>query len=266
LDRTTANDGELHLGVLDKEVSDVDSDGISGKPGSPADPDWGLVVEPVNLTAGDKSDISTVSHASADYAGFFRVWNEGHDHGAIQPSNPHHVLELHPNWAYKGSGVDSDRPASIHPMPGFAGYGATKFKPLLQSIANGQWLQAYEDPTFVYIKLRHDQNFYQLPVKIKSITDVDQGRQAVVDVYSDAAHRHKVFTNLTVNMLSDTFAKGLSNGKATFFLGIFSVNPRKSMTLAAGHGKSDPVDAAKALEFFSYGFPKQKAVKNSQCD
>jgi hypothetical protein len=258
-------DGELHIGVLDVEVTDAGGQGVSGVPNQ-NDAKWGLVVEPVNLKGNDQNDISTVSQGQAEYAGFFRVWNEGHYKGVVYPSNPHHVLELHPNWSYRGSGIDSDRTASVHPMSGFAGYGATKVRPLLQSVAKDGWLQTYEDSNFVYINLRKADNFYQLPVTITSISDVDGGRQAIVDVYSDAAHRRRIYEGLTVNMLSDDFSNGLSESDKTFFLGIFSVNPRRALTLASGHGPNDPADASKALEFFSYGFPHEKAVKNSNCD
>lgn len=254
------NDGELHIGVLDSEVTGITGTLSGTVDGS--DPQWGLVVEPVNLENGEQNDISTVSHSSSQYGGFFRVWNEGHYQGQFYPSNPHHVLELHPMWSYSGAGIEFDHPAAVHEMSGYAGYGASKFKPLLQSITADEWVQTYEDSDFVYISLRRADNFYQLPVKIKGISDIENGRQAIVDVYSDAAHSHLVYENLTVNMLASTFADSLTEGNKTFVLGIFSVNPRKAMRLAAGHGQDDPADAAAALEFFSYGFPTKRAVRN----
>jgi len=84
-------------------------------------------------------------------------------------------------------------------------------------------------------------------------------------VYSDAAHQRRVYEQLTVNMLSSEFANNLNEGDKTFLLGIFSVNPHKAITLASGHGQDSPADAASALEFFSFGFPQQRAVRNSQC-
>jgi hypothetical protein len=259
-------DGELHIGVLDTEVSDAGGGGVSGIADSGKDDrSWGLVVEPVNLVKGEQGDIATVSQASAKYSGFFRIWNEGHYKGTVYPSNPHHVLELHPMWSYSASNKNFDQPSTVHPMSGFAGYGASKFRALLQSIANDGWLQPYEDADYVYINLHKADNFYQLPVVIKTISDVADGRQATVDVYSDAAHTRRIYENMTVNMLLSPFASKLKDGDKTFLLGIFSVNPRKAMTLAASHGQSDPVDASSALEFFSYGFPHESAVKNSKC-
>src|SRR5438270_1074653 len=133
-------DGELHIGVLDTEVADADANGVSAMPDQ-NDASWGLVVEPVNLAGNDQNDITTVSQGSAQYAGFFRVWNEGHYKGAVYPSNPHHVLELHPNSSYSCSGSDSDRTASVHPMVGFARYGPSEIKALLQSVSNDGLVQ-----------------------------------------------------------------------------------------------------------------------------
>jgi len=254
------NDGELHIGVLDTEVTGITGGIVSGNVDG-SDSDWGLVVEPVNLETGEQQEVSKVSHSAAQYAGFFRVWNEGHYKGQVYPSNPHHVLELHPMWSYSGSSIEFDQPATVHSMNGYGGYGASKFKPLLQSISKDAWLQTYEDPQFVYINLRRADNFYQLPVIVKTISDITAGKQAVVDVYSDVAHSHLVYEDLTVNMLSSDFASNLKPGEKTFILGIFSVNPHKAMTLAAGHGEADAVDASSALEFFSYGFPDARAVK-----
>src|SRR5581483_107504 len=157
------NDGELHIGVLDADVTGVSGGTLSGTVDGD-DPDWGLVVEPVNLQSGEQKQISKVSQSTANYGGFFRVWNEGHYKEQVYHSNPHHVLELHPMWSYSGGSIEFDEPATVHSMNGYGGYGASKFKTLLKSISNDGWLETYEDTQFVYINLRRADNFYQLPV------------------------------------------------------------------------------------------------------
>jgi hypothetical protein len=37
---------------------------------------------------------------SITFTGYLRLWNEGHDHGQVNASNPHHVLDVHPAWAF----------------------------------------------------------------------------------------------------------------------------------------------------------------------
>ena len=65
----------------------------------------------------------------------FRVWNEGHDVGQEAPSNPHHVLEIHPVWGLQsGSLKIPPRGSRVFPMPTYAGYGASKFRPLLTGL------------------------------------------------------------------------------------------------------------------------------------
>jgi hypothetical protein len=76
-----------------------------------------------------------------------------------------------------------------------------------------------------------------------------------------------VFQGLVVNMLSNSWSNSLSVGKKTFFLGLFSVNPRKAMDFAAGHrGEDEAVSAIPALEFFAFGRPTENAVRNGDCE
>lgn len=261
-------DGEVHVGVLEDDIVWTNPQGTSSSGlGDGSEDQWGIVVEPVNLVSGQKAKIDTVAQARAVYSGYFRVWNEGHYQGVFHESNPHHVMELHPAWGYDGSGEVSNRPSSIRPMPGYAGYGASKFKPLLRSIVDDDCLQTYEDDDSVYIQIRKADNFYQLPVIVRQISTVGAARHAVVDVYSNANHTNLVFKGLAVNMLSNAWSNALSVGKKTFFLGLFSVNPRRAMELAAGHhGESEATSAVSALEFFAFGRPSEHAVKNGQCE
>jgi hypothetical protein len=86
----------------------------------------------------------------------------------------------------------------IFSIPGYSGYGATKFVPMLQSVP--QWLRVAEDDTFVYVRLVKADNFYQLPVTVKQVKTIANGAgvAALVDVFSDSAHQKLAYPNLTV--------------------------------------------------------------------
>jgi hypothetical protein len=265
------NDGELHIGV---EGADVVGLGAAGQPFSaPADDsssDFGVVAEPVNLASTTRSSAQLLDGQAATFEGYYRVWNEGHDAGAAPPSNPHHVLELHPAWAFAGAGENFRDPASIRSMHSgnavFHGYGASKFRPILESLANEEWLHVYEDSTFVYVELVKAQNFYQLPVKVNEVHNISGGVEATVDVFSDRARSNLVLSGLHViaNEGSDIAGRLNSGNNIHFLLGIFSVNLRKAENLAEGHqGEDDAVFAPSALEFFAYGVPPGRAVSSS---
>jgi hypothetical protein len=265
------NDGELHIGV---EGANVVGGGADGRPFSaPADGstiDFGVVAEPVNLASSTKSSAQALDGQPATFEGYYRLWNEGHDIGDAAPSNPHHVLELHPVWAFSGAGEKFSDPASIHPMRSgnvvFQGFGASKFRPLLESLTNKEWLLVYEDDTFVYVELRKAENFYQLPVTVHDIHDVTGAIEATVDVFSDQGHNNRVLSSLHViaNNGSDIAGKLNSGETIQFLLGIFSVNLRKAEDLAKGHqGQDNAVFAPAALEFFAYGVPPGRAVSSS---
>lgn len=254
------SDGELHVGVDETDITVPSDQSPTSAPESEADAKWGIVIEPVNFLDGELDEINSVSQGSATYKGYFRIWNEGHYKGAYYPSNPHHVMELHPAWGYDASGAHFDHPETIYPMAGYAGYGATKFKVVFQGIQDDQWLQAYENGDDVYIQLRHLDNFYQLPVTVLEVSDFDGGRELKVDVYSDKAHKNLVYEGLVVHMLTSDFASGLEADTNTFLLGVFSVNPHRAATIAAGHSSNNPADASGALEFFAFGMPKKNAV------
>jgi hypothetical protein len=122
------------------------------------------------------------------------VWNEGHDVGAVHPSNPHHVLEIHPIWGVRGENVNiPPRGSRVFPMNGYAGYGASKSRPLLAGLLQDQWLRVSEDTDFVFVQLRKADNFYQLPIIARDIQQIPRGVRATVDVFSDQAHQHRIF-------------------------------------------------------------------------
>ena len=170
----------------------------------------------------------------------------------------------------RGAGENFSDPASIHSMGSgtaiYRGYGASKFRPLLESLSNEEWLHVYEDDTFVYVELRKAENFYQLPVTVNDRHDVSGGIEATVDVFSDQGHHNQVLSGLHViaNAGSDISGRLNSADNIRFLLGIFSVNLRKAEDLASGHqGHDNAVFAPSALEFFAYGVPLGRAVASS---
>jgi hypothetical protein len=264
------NDGELHIGIAEKAVEWSQPSKIPFSANADEeDSEFGIVAEPVNLASGTKSSAMALKGNAASFTGYFRLWNEGHDAGAVHPSNPHHVLELHPVWGFDGADKHFSSPTSIRSMTGFQGYGASKFKPLLEGLAEEGWLHTYEDDDFVFVELQKAENFYQLPVKIKSVKDITGGVEATADVFSDENRTKLVLSDLRiVSNKGSRIATRLTNGEEIkFLLGVFSVNLRAAMEQAKGHkSEDDAVFAPSALEFFAYGVPLEHAVASSQCD
>jgi hypothetical protein len=259
------DDGELHIGIPEAglgrtPVSTFAKDSDSG---------FGMVAEPPNVKKGTPffTQVEGVDGSAGAFYGYFRLWNEGHDVGEIFPSNPHHVLEVHPAWGIQSTGFKYlPRPAVIFPMTGFSGYGASKFVPLFKSVPT--WLRVAEDNSSVYVQLQQADNFYQLPVVVKETRPVadNNGVAALVDVYSDTAHQNLVYQNLTVIVAANSrIASQLHANWSTYLLGFFSINLEKAMVIATGHeGPSGAVQAPGALEFFAFGVPLQNAVSKSQ--
>jgi hypothetical protein len=227
---------------------------------------WGVVAEPANVVTTARSDYDAFSTQSISFTGYYRVWNEGHDHGSTAPSNPNHVLELHPAWQYTSGSKSKSMLSSVRPPKMYAGYGASHFRPLLTSIDSAHWLKAYQDSQFVYVQLKKADNFYQLPVVVTAIKDVSGGKIATVDVFSDANHTNRIYQGLSVVVAAGTpYATKLAVGQKTFILGLFSVNLRNAIDLSSGATKTSPADIKDALEFFAFGRPLNPAVKNGTC-
>jgi len=264
------DDGELHIGVAENAIKwDHPADIPFSAAADEDDSQFGIVAEPVNLASTTKSAAEALDGEGATFTGYFRLWNEGHDAGALHPSNPHHVLELHPIWAFDGAGHQFSNPASIAPMQGFQGYGASKFKPVLTALKAKKWLHVYEDDKFVFVQLEKADNFYQLPVRIKSVKNVTGGVEATADVFSDEARENLVLHDLRIvaNSRSRIATRLLNQEDIKFLLGIFSVNLQKAMDAAKGHEeKNDAAFAPSALEFFAYGVPLEHAVASSECN
>jgi len=153
-------------------------------------------------------------------------------------------------------------------MKGYAGYGASKFRPLLSGLLQQKWLKVAEDNDFVFVQLLKADNFYQLPVIPRQIKQVPRGVVAVVDVYSDEAHQNRIYQNLTLVTAEGSRASSqLQADVPTFMLGFFSVNLATAMRAAAGHqGPENAVFAPAALEFFAFGRPTEHAVASSACN
>jgi hypothetical protein len=267
------NDGELHIGIEGKDIEGASADQPFSAPVDQASGDFGVVAEPVNLSASTRKAAAALAGNPASFTGYYRLWNEGHGTGKVYPSNPHHVLELHPSWAFDGAGHQFSDPASVHAMQdshgtAYSGYGASKFRPLLEKLKQGSWLHVYEDDTYVYVELPKADNFYQLPVALSDVHQVTGGVEAVADVFSDEAHQNLVLSGLRVvaNDGSQVADRLLAGDAPPFLLGLFSVNLRQALALAAGHGGRDnAVVATQALEFFAYGVPPLgKAVASSK--
>ena len=259
------NDGELHIGVAAADLGRRPASSFAQS----GDSGFGIVAEPPNVKNGSSfhKQIEGADGSAATFYGYFRVWNEGHDVGPIFPSNPHHVLEVHPAWGIRSSGFNyAPRPAVIFPMSGYSGYGASKFRPMLGALSS--WLRVAEDARFVYVQMAKEDNFYQLPVTVKRTRTFanDAGVAALVDVFSDTAHQNLVYKDLTVITAANSrIATQLHPDWQTYLLGFFSINLRKAMEIAAGHsGSANAVPAPGALEFFAFGVPLQPAVSASK--
>lgn len=150
----SGDDGELHIGILNESLSPSNAKAPSFSELSNDDA-WGLVAELPNAALGDgPAQLADAVSKRIIFHGYFRVWNEGHDHGATPPSNPHHVFEVHPAWRFIAQGTEFDEPSLVKSIPAYSGYGITKLRPLFTSLADGEWLTAYGDGDDVFVSLR----------------------------------------------------------------------------------------------------------------
>ena len=262
------DDGEIHVGIPSDGI--ILPEGQNGPVSTPVKDDseaFGIVAEPPNATSSTKSMIAREAD-EIEFQGYYRVWNEGHDVGKDAPSNPHHVLELHPAWSFQVEGQQYGSPTAVHSMQGYHGYGVSKYGRLLSSLATNQWLRVAEDADYVYVQLIKADNFYQLPVAVKEEHSITQGKELQVDVYSEGTQSRLVYSDLAVVVADGTgIAAKIAPDQSTFLLGFFSVNLRKAMDAASGHeGTEASVFAPQTLEFFAFGVPLGKSVpKASAC-
>ena len=263
------SDGELHIGIPEDAIQ-TDHHPVSAKAeASAADPKWGIVAELPNASEGGPADLDGEKGNPLTFGGYFRLWDEGHAHGSAADSNPHHILELHPSWAFgsDSSNFVHDGPELVKSIAGYSGYGASKFKPLFNTLRSGAWLNAWQDDDFVYVQLRESSNFHQLPVKINHVKSITGGHELSVNVFSDKNFSNRVHENLRVitstNSAFDDDLDSVSTGDQMFLFGFFSVNLQKAVELSHGaHTQAGAVPVPDALEFFVFGRATQSAVSS----
>jgi hypothetical protein len=262
------NDAELHIGMTLPEVNlPIGQMPLSDSPNGDDD-DWGVVAELPNTSSGNgKSQLTKLAGQPVKFFGYFRVWDEGHGQGHVFPSNPHHVFEVHPAWGFSGTAANGTtvnfmREDLVRPMESYRGFGATKFKPLFKSLRDEVWPLAFRSGGRLHLGLRRFSNFFQLPVKIKSITSVSGGHEVKVDVFSNQAMTNKVYTDLTTITATGTPIDGaLSVGQRAFLLGFFSVNLKKAFDASEGANSEDSAVAVpEAVEFFVFGRAVNPAI------
>jgi len=139
------NDAELHIGIKKNDI-DLPAAQMPASVPVGAASKWGIVAELPNARNGDgQANLNDLEDQPATFVGYFRVWDEGHAVGQVHPSNPHHVFEIHPAWAFSGQGVNFSRVDLVDAMPNYRGFGFGKFGPLLKSLSQFHWPLAYKD-------------------------------------------------------------------------------------------------------------------------
>ncbi len=264
----SGNDGELHIGIPESAIQTTGTHPISANAESNQDdPTWGMVAELPNANDGGWDELQAIEGSPVTFSGYFRLWDEGHAHGRAAASNPHHVFELHPAWAFgtDPSNFSWNGPELVRSIPGYSGYGASKFKPILQTLQSGDWLNVWQDADFVYVQLRESPNFHQLPVEIGQIRSITGGHEVVVKVFSDRQFSHLIYGNLRAITANgspfDDEVSNLTQGTHVYLLGFFSVNLQKAVQLSANANSHDSAVATPdALEFFVFGRALQSAV------
>jgi hypothetical protein len=257
------NDAELHIGIKLADLALPSGQMPLTGPIVPGDNGWGIVAELPNAALADGPDqFDLLQNKAVTFTGYFRVWDEGHSVGAVHPSNPHHVFEVHPAWSFSGEGANFMRPDMIAAMQDYRGYGATKFKPLLKAVSDEKWPLAYQGGGKLFLGLAKDQNFYQLPVKVKAKRSVNGGHEWTLDVYSDKKISKLVYKGLTaVTTTGAPIDTLLSVGQKTFLLGFFSVNLKKAMDGSSdAASEADAIAIGDSLEFYVFGVAVNSAV------
>lgn len=190
------DDGELHIGSFGNDL-DVPA---AQRPVSDAlehDDEWGLVYELPNARDGaGPSLLNKAKGQPAVFQGFFRVWNEGHAGGQVFPSNPHHVLEVHPAWGFTSGAVSFNAPELVTTIVGYRAYGITKLRQMLGPLEDGEWPLAYRDGADLVVSLIQSHNFFQFPAIIRTRTAITGGHALTVDMFSFPNFENQVFAGL----------------------------------------------------------------------
>ena len=272
-------DGELHIGAFNPNIIVNNDEMPVSSPRNENDPGWGIVSEFPNARRGNGPMLFSQATGSITFTGYLRLWNEGHDHGQVNPSNPHHVLEVHPAWAFvSDNSITFDNRALVDVIENsnpnanrrfFGGFGASKFRPMLQDIRDRKIIFAFQDAENVFVQLPQFSNFFQLPVTVRSFKKVTGGHQIVLDVFSDKNHTTLIYSALHGITADDTpidnaLGHSLKTGDQTFLLGFFSINLGKAMELSANAASENgKVSAKRALEFFVFSKAMGPAVSSS---
>jgi len=257
------NDGELHIGIFLTDL-DLPADQMPATaPVDDSDQGWGLVAELPNAADGDGPGLLKAAKGRpATFSGFFRVWDEGHAKGAVHPSNPHHVLEVHSAWGFQAGNSNFEDKELVDSIEGYSGYGASKFQPLLRSLNLGNWPMAYQDDSLLHVGLVKADNFYQLPIVIRQIDAINGGHAVTVDVFSSGTFKNLVYEGLRcITVSGSPVDDQIAVDQQAFWLGFFSVNLRKALEGSQGaHSQEDAVAVKDAVEFFVFGPALKRAV------
>jgi hypothetical protein len=209
-----------------------------------------------------KTVLSQNTNQPATFTGYFRVWDEGHAVGAVRPSNPHHIFEIHPAWAFRAGGAAFDRPDLVDSIADYHGYGATKFKPIINALNNGAWPRAYQDQASLHVELPKSDNFFQLPIQIQDVQEIQGGHAVTVDVYSDRNFNNLRYEGLRcITITGSPVDSQLEVGDRAFWLGIFSVNLRTALEgSSSATSEATAAVVPEAVEFFVFGPALRRAV------
>jgi hypothetical protein len=257
------NDAEIHIGIKKNDIDLPDAQMPASGAVGPATK-WGIVAELPNARDGDgKARLGDLENKPATFIGYFRVWDEGHAVGTVAPSNPHHVFEIHPAFAFSGEGVNFSRVDLVAAMPNYRGFGFGKFGPLLKSLGKFKWPLAYKDDDNLFVGLPFKQsNFYQLPIEVTHIKSVTGGHEITVNVFSSVNFNNQIYAALTVITASGSpIDSDLAVGDQKSLLGFFSVNLRKALGASGEADSPDNAHAIKeAVEFFVFGVSQNGPV------
>jgi hypothetical protein len=263
-DRCGGDDAELHIGALLTNVDLPDAQKPLSKPSVGKTATWGIVVELPNSNKADgKAKFDEAQRKPLTFTGYFRVWDEGHAVGSFHPSNPHHVFEVHPAWAFAGNGVTFKRPDLVSTMDRYRGFNVNKVKPILQAFSNGVWPRAYKTKDLLFVGMLFRQsNFYQLPIKVTNIKKVSGGHEVTVDVFENGSMTNKLYSGLAaITVTGSPIDSELKKGQSKTLLGLFSVNLRKALGAAGSANSVENSHAvAQAVEFFVFGEARNPAI------
>ncbi len=250
-------DAELHVGSLAYELDVPDTQKPVTEPEPFEDQAFGLTYELPNAAQGDGPDIlDSLAGTAVMFHGYWRVWNEGHDVGVVYPSNPHHVLELHPAWAFSAGSTTFDQPDLVARIPSFRGYSASQFRLVVNSMHDNAWPRVYQTERAIAVAMQQFHNFYQIPVIVRAVTTITDGHEVTLDVYSSTTYANRIYQGLRgITVSGSPIDGGLAVGNRRVLVGIVSVNLRRALSAVptAATSRTTAVHVADAVEFFIFG-------------